>query len=119
MNKAYLSEGPNVSLNRAEMKILREKKYIDFDFSNINGVLRITVTNQEVQGKMSEQGIHVRRYPQGISPYEYEGKQLWVIRLSKKKLDELVTESNEDRYRYGCIDSRCLYDRMSVGYYSR
>src|SRR3989344_4927156 len=113
--KAIFSQGPNATLLDEDVKFLRENGYKDFDFENINGRLRISVVdNKSPHGKMCELGINARRHPENISPYNYEGKQLWVIRLSREKMERFINSEDSDGKG---IDTRCKYDRIHIGYW--
>ena len=113
--KAFFSNGPNISLLERDVKFIQENGYSDSDFSNINGVLRISLVDKEISvGRGCEPGINIRRYPDIISPYDYKGKQLWVIRLSKDIFKKLVNGGFD--YNDDAIDSRCKYDRLSIEY---
>jgi hypothetical protein len=118
MGKAVFGESVGVYLNTAEVNALREKGYYDFDFFNINGTLRISVTNREIPPRNGcESEIDVRRYPEQISPYEYKGKQLWVFRISKTKFEKFIGSALDDDGTR-CLMSRCKYDRIHIGYFS-
>ncbi|MBI2043542.1 hypothetical protein HYT25_04085 [Candidatus Pacearchaeota archaeon] len=113
--RAFFSNGPNISLLERDVKFIRENGYSDFDFSNINGVLRISVVDRKISvGHSCEPGINIRRYPENISPYDYRGKQFWVIRLSKDIFEKLVNGRFD--YNDDAIDSRCKYDRLCIEY---
>ena len=119
MQKAMFSQGPNVTLLDRDVKTLNERGYCDFDFGDINGTLRIIIHDGEIPPRnMCERGIDVRRFPEDISPYDYKGKQLWIVKLSKERLSELVSlgPSVSDGHGFGTLMSRCKYDRMSVSY---
>ena len=106
-------------LQKKDVQDIRKNGYKNFNFCDINGILRISLVDKvknQLQGDMCEPGINVRRYLEGIGPYEYEGRQLWVIRLSKDKFQELL-EPRPDLNSDGHIMSRCKYDRMYIGYF--
>ena len=116
---AVFSHGPTINLNEREMNLLKARGYGDFYFADINGILRISIVNifgrKNLQGKMCEPGVNVRRYPENISSYDYKGKQLWVIRLSKQKFEEFLHSESENGIKN--LDSRCKYDRIHIGYF--
>ena len=113
---AVFSQGPTVNLSEREMNLLKARGYGDFYFTNINGILRISLVDKKnFHGKMCEPGINVRRYPENISPYDYKGKQLWVIRISKEKFKEFLHSESENGIK--SLDSRCKYDRIHIGYF--
>ena len=118
--KASFCQGPQVVLQKKEIEQIKEKGHVDFDFYNIKGVLRVSITDRtksQLQGLMCEPGINVRRYPEGICPYDYEGNQLWVVRLSRDKFQEFL-DSEPDFSGMRHMMSRCKYDRMYLGYFS-
>ena len=113
--KAIFSQGPNITLCNEEIKVLKERGYHDFDFANINGVLRLRIVDKNIPSRhMCESGVNARRYPEKISPYDYKGRQLWVIRISKRKFEESLNTLNSDGIG---ITSRCKYDRMNINYF--
>ena len=117
MKKAFFSQGPGVTLTSADVEILNEKGHVDFGFNNINGILRVSLVRGEIPPRdMCERGVSVRRYPESISPYEYKGVQLWVIKISKQRLDDLIASAKRDTAGYDTFMSRCKYDRISLGY---
>jgi hypothetical protein len=118
MKKAFFSQGPGVTLNRKDVKTLRERGCCDFDFRDINGTLRVSVCENEIPPmNMCEKGIYVRRYPEKISPYDYKGRQLWIIQLSKSRIEKLISDAKTNFDKHETIISRCKYDRMSVSYF--
>jgi len=106
-------------LQEKDVQDIQKDGHKNFDFADINGILRISIadrTKRQLQGIMCEPGIDVRRYPEGICPYDYMGKQLWVIRLSRDKFQEFLNSESESNMRH--MMSRCKYDRMYLGYFS-
>ena len=113
--KAFFSQGPNLTLVEEDVKKLREQGYADFDFLNINGILRISVVDGTIPPRhFCDGGINIRRYPEGISPHDYKGRQFWVARISRERFETLInSESDGERQD---IVSRCKYDRFLLGY---
>ena len=113
--KTIFSQGPCVTLRDEEIRVLKETGYHDFDFDNINGVLRISIVDKKISSRrLCEPGTNVRRYPEKISPYDYKGKQLWVIRLSRERFEESLNAPNSDGMG---ITGRCKYDRFNINYF--
>ncbi len=57
------------------MELLNKNNSTDFNFRNINGLLKLSLVDKEIRSRnMCEPGINVQKYPEKISPYDYLGK---------------------------------------------
>jgi len=131
MRMSLGADGPDFSINKKDVWILRKIGFIDFKDNGIS--VRISLTEKDPNSfkltsgviikrdPFAELGHRVRRYPENCCPFDTR-PLYYILRISKKKFEEFL--SSNERYTNGCfdehrhLDSRCKYDRFSLHYYN-
>jgi len=115
-------DGPYFKLNSEDVKILRENKSIEIINKNLTARISLTEHDPNLiifpNGGISSHdmecndGIRIRRYPEHVFPYDFKGKQYYILRIQKDLFNKLVEKSENSVDNMSYLHPRCKYDRF-------